>query len=91
MPRRQSFYGNSSGSSSENPRKKMNSQTTSKIVNPYFSCPVCFELISEATITKCGHTYCSKCIQKSIEISAKCPKCLGKKIFVLLLVWLKPS
>lgn len=42
---------------------------------PHFSCPICFELINEATITRCGHTYCSKCIQKSIEINKKCPKC----------------
>lgn len=41
----------------------------------HFSCPVCFEVISEATITRCGHTYCSKCIQRSIEINKKCPKC----------------
>lgn len=34
-----------------------------------------FQIISEATITRCGHTYCSKCIQKSIEIQKKCPKC----------------
>ena len=83
MPRRQSVYGNSS-SLSENPRKKMNSQTSSKNPNPHFSCPICFELISEATITKCGHTYCSKCIQKSIEISKKCPKCLGKNYHSLI-------
>jgi hypothetical protein len=69
MPRRQSVERTSS-SVSENPRKKMNKES-----NPHFTCPVCFDLISEATITKCGHTYCSKCIQKSIEMSKKCPKC----------------
>jgi E3 ubiquitin-protein ligase RFWD2 len=41
----------------------------------HFSCPICFNTISEATITRCGHTYCSKCIQKSIEFNKKCPKC----------------
>lgn len=76
MPRRQSLGGTSS-SFSENPRKKMNKEksTSIKNPNPHFSCPVCFEIISEATITRCGHTYCSKCIQKSIEINKKCPKC----------------
>lgn len=73
MPRRQSLGGNSSNASG-NPRKKMN-KDSSGVCNPHFSCPVCFELISEATITRCGHTYCSKCIQKSIEINKKCPKC----------------
>lgn len=75
MPRRQSLGGTSS-SFSENPRKKMNKEkSTIKNPSPHFSCPVCFEIISEATITRCGHTYCSKCIQKSIEINKKCPKC----------------
>lgn len=74
MPRRQSLSGNSSNLS-ENPRKKMNKDPNSSKTSIHFSCPICFELISEATITRCGHTYCSKCIQKSIEMNKKCPKC----------------
>lgn len=40
-----------------------------------FSCPVCFNLIEEAHITKCGHTYCCNCIIKAIELQKRCPKC----------------
>lgn len=40
-----------------------------------FLCPVCFELIEEAYITKCGHTFCHRCISKSLEITGRCPKC----------------
>lgn len=40
-----------------------------------FSCPVCFNLIEEAHITKCGHTYCYNCIIKAIELQKRCPKC----------------
>lgn len=40
-----------------------------------FLCPVCFNLIDEAHITKCGHTYCYNCIIKSIETLKRCPKC----------------
>ncbi|KAG5873466.1 hypothetical protein JTB14_007860 [Gonioctena quinquepunctata] len=40
-----------------------------------FLCPVCFNLIEEAHITKCGHTYCYNCITKSIETQKRCPKC----------------
>lgn len=40
-----------------------------------FLCPVCFNLIEEAHITKCGHTFCYSCIVKCIETSKKCPKC----------------
>lgn len=61
MARRQSL--------TENPRKKISK------TEDFLRCPICFELIFEATITRCGHTFCHKCIQKSIEINKKCPKC----------------
>lgn len=40
-----------------------------------FLCPICFELIVEAHITRCGHTFCYCCILKSIEMFKRCPKC----------------
>lgn len=43
--------------------------------NSDFLCPVCFDLIEEAYITKCGHTFCHSCILKSIDIHRRCPKC----------------
>ncbi|XP_076041505.1 E3 ubiquitin-protein ligase COP1-like isoform X1 [Oratosquilla oratoria] len=43
--------------------------------NTDYLCSVCFDLISEAHMTKCGHTFCYECIKQSIEINKKCPKC----------------
>ncbi|XP_055636606.1 E3 ubiquitin-protein ligase COP1-like isoform X1 [Toxorhynchites rutilus septentrionalis] len=40
-----------------------------------FLCPICFDIINEAHITKCGHTFCHHCIIKSIDMTKKCPKC----------------
>ncbi|XP_049780505.1 E3 ubiquitin-protein ligase COP1-like isoform X2 [Schistocerca cancellata] len=40
-----------------------------------YLCPVCFELIEEAHITRCGHTFCYRCISKSVESCGRCPKC----------------
>ncbi|XP_018906743.1 E3 ubiquitin-protein ligase COP1 isoform X1 [Bemisia tabaci] len=40
-----------------------------------YLCPICFELIEEAHITKCGHTFCFQCISKSLEGNNRCPKC----------------
>lgn len=40
-----------------------------------YLCPICFELIEEAHITRCGHTFCYRCISKSLETSGRCPKC----------------
>lgn len=43
--------------------------------NVDFLCPICFDLIIEAHITRCGHTFCFRCISKSVEIFKRCPKC----------------
>ncbi|XP_059840945.1 E3 ubiquitin-protein ligase COP1 isoform X4 [Hypanus sabinus] len=37
--------------------------------------PICFEMIEEAHMTKCGHSFCYKCIRQSLEVSNRCPKC----------------
>uniref|UniRef100_A0A3Q3ILY9 RING-type domain-containing protein n=1 Tax=Monopterus albus TaxID=43700 RepID=A0A3Q3ILY9_MONAL len=40
-----------------------------------FVCPICFEMIEEAHMTKCGHSFCFKCIRQSLEDNNRCPKC----------------
>lgn len=40
-----------------------------------FLCPVCLDLIFEAHITRCGHTFCYRCITNSVEMFKRCPKC----------------
>ena len=37
--------------------------------------PICFELISEAYVSRCGHSFCSKCLQRTVESHRRCPKC----------------
>ncbi|XP_028394945.1 E3 ubiquitin-protein ligase COP1-like [Dendronephthya gigantea] len=40
-----------------------------------FVCPICFDTIDEAHMTKCGHSFCYRCIHRSLQDSNKCPKC----------------
>lgn len=40
-----------------------------------YSCPVCYELIHEAHITKCGHSFCYSCLSRALEAKLSCPKC----------------
>ncbi|GIY95869.1 e3 ubiquitin-protein ligase COP1 [Caerostris extrusa] len=40
-----------------------------------FLCSICFEMICEAHMTKCGHTFCLKCISTSLEYNKRCPRC----------------
>lgn len=43
--------------------------------NSDYLCPICFETIEEAHVTRCGHTFCYKCIVRSLESLGRCPKC----------------
>ena len=48
---------------------------TSMDKNNDYLCPICFEFLQEAYMTRCGHTFCHGCIVKSLSQSARCPKC----------------
>ncbi|CAG0899502.1 unnamed protein product [Darwinula stevensoni] len=54
---------------------ELESPVTSGVMEPDTLCPVCFELLEEPHITQCGHSFCLKCITKSLEMSNRCPKC----------------
>ena len=49
--------------------------STSMDKNNDYLCPICFEFLQEAYVTRCGHTFCHGCIVKSLSQSARCPKC----------------
>uniref|UniRef100_A0A8W7PMY9 RING-type domain-containing protein n=1 Tax=Anopheles coluzzii TaxID=1518534 RepID=A0A8W7PMY9_ANOCL len=75
--------GSSSGSSSSNSNtnNKKRLATLNGIPTSVddktndFLCPICFDIINEAYITRCGHTFCHQCIARSIDVAKKCPKC----------------
>lgn len=38
-------------------------------------CPVCFELIQEAYVTRCGHSFCFSCVTRAVDLQRRCPRC----------------
>lgn len=62
-------------------RKRQHPPVLNGLENSYedknndFLCPICFDIIEEAHMTKCGHSFCYKCILKNLERSTRCPKC----------------
>ncbi len=38
-------------------------------------CPICFEMLQETHMTKCGHSFCYDCICRCLEQGPRCPKC----------------
>lgn len=65
----------SRGGSIRTPKRSRDPSTSLDDKTLDLLCPICFNLIEEAHITKCGHTFCYTCITKSIETLKKCPKC----------------
>uniref|UniRef100_A0AAY4AAL3 RING-type domain-containing protein n=1 Tax=Denticeps clupeoides TaxID=299321 RepID=A0AAY4AAL3_9TELE len=72
--------GSSAGGSSSR-KRHLQTPLCNGLLNSYedksndFVCPICFEMIEEAHMTKCGHSFCYKCIRQSLEDSNRCPKC----------------
>ncbi|XP_043860859.1 E3 ubiquitin-protein ligase COP1 isoform X2 [Dromiciops gliroides] len=71
--------GASSGSGSR--KRPLLTPLCNGLINSYedksndFVCPICFDMIEEAYMTKCGHSFCYKCIHQSLEDNNRCPKC----------------
>ncbi|KAF3992556.1 hypothetical protein FT663_01421 [Candidozyma haemuli var. vulneris] len=42
-------------------------------------CPICFDTVTNATTTFCGHVYCLECLQQSISASSAQGQTRGKR------------
>ncbi|XP_062048966.1 E3 ubiquitin-protein ligase COP1 isoform X3 [Lepus europaeus] len=73
--------GGGSGLGSGSRKRPLLAPLCNGLLNSYedksndFVCPICFDMIEEAYMTKCGHSFCYKCIHQSLEDNNRCPKC----------------
>ncbi|KAM9612914.1 E3 ubiquitin-protein ligase COP1 isoform 5-T5 [Trichechus inunguis] len=73
--------GSSSSLGSGSRKRPLPTPLCNGLINSYedksndFVCPICFDMIEEAYMTKCGHSFCYKCIHQSLEDNNRCPKC----------------
>lgn len=73
--------GSSSGGGVGSRKRPLLTPLCNGLLNSYedksndFVCPICFDMIEEAYMTKCGHSFCYKCIHQSLEDNNRCPKC----------------
>ncbi|XP_062990159.1 E3 ubiquitin-protein ligase COP1 isoform X2 [Elgaria multicarinata webbii] len=73
--------GATSGGTSGSRKRQLLTPLCNGLLNSYedksndFVCPICFDMIEEAYMTKCGHSFCYKCIHQSLEDNNRCPKC----------------
>ncbi|THH10220.1 hypothetical protein EW145_g1458 [Phellinidium pouzarii] len=40
-----------------------------------FACEICYMLLYQPVTTPCQHTFCAKCLQRSLDHGSKCPLC----------------
>ncbi|XP_030349349.1 E3 ubiquitin-protein ligase COP1 isoform X2 [Strigops habroptila] len=73
--------GGGSGAGGGSRKRPLLTPLCNGLINSYedksndFVCPICFDMIEEAYMTKCGHSFCYKCIHQSLEDNNRCPKC----------------
>ncbi|RCK55139.1 E3 ubiquitin-protein ligase complex SLX5-SLX8 subunit SLX8 [Candida viswanathii] len=51
----------------DNPAQADDHNTTKRLAD--IQCPICFDDVSKATVTSCGHVFCLECIDQSISSS----------------------
>uniref|UniRef100_A0A0W0FJX1 RING-type domain-containing protein n=1 Tax=Moniliophthora roreri TaxID=221103 RepID=A0A0W0FJX1_MONRR len=39
------------------------------------TCEICFSILYEPTTTPCGHTFCARCLHRSLDHGTSCPLC----------------
>jgi hypothetical protein len=49
--------------------------TKKTIHDEHFQCVLCYTTLIEPKLTKCGHTFCKKCIHESLLYRTACPVC----------------
>ncbi|KAG7283261.1 hypothetical protein CRUP_005003 [Coryphaenoides rupestris] len=49
--------------------------TCLKSIDALLRCPICFDFVSIAMMTKCSHNFCSLCIRKYLSYKLQCPVC----------------
>lgn len=59
----------------------LNNPSNLKIVKKLndVECPICFDEVTNATVTSCGHIFCLDCIQQSISSSSARGQTRGKR------------
>ena len=41
----------------------------------HFECAICFELMKDAMVTSCGHSFCAACTAANCAPGSSCPTC----------------
>ena len=51
--------------------EKMNKKEELKEEN----CSICFDILEDPVLTKCGHLFCNECLDMCLKAKPRCPMC----------------
>lgn len=49
-----------------------------------YECPLCIQVMVAPVTTPCGHTFCRRCLDRSLDHSAECPMCKSSTLIYYL-------
>ena len=55
--------------------KKKDEKDEEEAEGEFKSCPICFDELTDCSVTPCGHSFCLFCIRQWLETNANCPSC----------------
>eukprot|EP00746_Dinoflagellata_sp_MGD_P036674 gnl/MRDRNA2_/MRDRNA2_188065_c0_seq1.p1 gnl/MRDRNA2_/MRDRNA2_188065_c0~~gnl/MRDRNA2_/MRDRNA2_188065_c0_seq1.p1 ORF type:complete len:435 (+),score=56.45 gnl/MRDRNA2_/MRDRNA2_188065_c0_seq1:29-1306(+) len=58
--------------------EQLKSAASEATLQALVECPVCFSTVFEPVTTPCGHTYCRRCLARSLDWESGCPLCRSK-------------
>ena len=41
----------------------------------FLECSICLDAFKNPTVTKCGHKFCTHCIEENLRFNSQCPIC----------------
>lgn len=50
-------------------------ETVSALQTGDLECPLCLRIYWDPDVTPCGHTFCSNCLERTLDHDPKCPLC----------------
>ena len=50
-------------------------ETVSALRTGDLECPLCLRIYWDPDVTPCGHTFCSNCLERTLDHDPKCPLC----------------
>mmetsp|Transcript_80556 Transcript_80556/g.176653 ORF Transcript_80556/g.176653 Transcript_80556/m.176653 type:complete len:1086 (-) Transcript_80556:57-3314(-) len=78
LPRKETFADGIDRAGPEAVAALVREKQEDSALRGFAECPICFSLISAPVTTPCGHSFCRRCLARSLDWDGDCPLCRGR-------------